>query len=210
MRARLGGTTLGVTTVLVTVAISLAAASGCLDKPEFTTLEDAVAQTDTGTGSPGDDAAPADDAATVDEPAPGDPAHDACVAACPSPGVCEGATCAITCNSGGGPGTGCKAVTCPAGIPCQVKCIGTKACESVQCGTASSCNVECNGDTACGKVTSAAPATALVCAGRNACKDPRCTGDTCTIQCGMDSCQYMGAQCCATTCTFNGFPGHCN
>ena len=178
--------------------------AGCISSPNLGTLNDAVTTPDGGdelTATEDASGAPTEDAPTEDA------AHAACVAACPAGGTCEGGTCVLAC-----PGiVTCKlGVKCPPGIPCHVTCLGARACGAVDCGTASSCRVDCNGDAACGKIASASPSTEIVCTGKMACKDARCDGDTCTVQCDGNACKPMDIKCCATTsCTVNGGPGTC-
>ena len=180
--------------------------AGCISSPTLTTANDVFASGDGGNLT-SDDGGTAGETAPASDGSPDDPAHAACVAACPAGGTCEGGTCVLSC-----PGIStCKSgVKCPAGIPCRVSCVGARSCGPVDCGTASTCRVDCNGDSACGRITSAAPATEIVCTGKTACKEAGCNGDTCTVQCDGDACKAQEVKCCATTsCTVNGAAGSC-
>ena len=184
---------------------------GCIDKPSFTTLEDAadggVGTTEDGAVVTTDDAATTDDTtAPPDDATPATDPQSLCLAACPNPGTCYGGTCTFSCT----PSAPCPApIACPPGIPCQVDCNGDHTCKSVDCTTASTCKVTCTGDAACMSVDSTSPSTTIVCSGKNACTKPTCHGDTCAIQCSLDACKIQDSQCCATKCTFDGFPGQC-
>ena len=192
------------TWAVATVTGACVAWTGCISSPSLSTANEPAADG----GDDLSDAGAALEAAPAEDAPPDDAAHAACVAACPAGGTCEGGTCVLAC-----PGiAGCMlGVTCPPGIPCRVSCTGPRSCGTVDCGTASSCRVDCNGDTACGKIRGAAAQTDIVCTGKSACRDTRCDGDTCTVQCAGDACKPADVACCAaTSCTVNGAPGKCN
>jgi hypothetical protein len=88
--------------------------------------------------------APVDGGGAADAPVDGPP-PDAPVCEDVCGGSCQDGVCVIVCMGSTDP---CSTVNCPAGVPCEVRCIGSgsgDACGTVNCAPGQPCDVICVG-----------------------------------------------------------------
>lgn len=191
--------------VIVLLGIVVACVAGCSFTPPAIGGDggssdggdlDAVIDRD----GPGSDGAAVDATPPDTLPSPACRAGDCAAAG----GTCsvDDTKCVIVRGSNGG-------IVCPAGMPCEVICVGGSACKTggVDCTAATSCRITCEGDDACqdGPVLCGGSTCDVRCVGVNACQNGGvdCGATPCTVTCdGDNACQSTGVSCePATACT---------